>query len=113
MTGRVINAQTGQEIHEEPDPAAWQVPGGILGFGAVTRAAAGVMTGSATFAVRGGRSVDLQRSGDTATVRVGTDTGTIAPSTPTHIWSGPIVIEGYPMAVSVDIKSGKVTFCDT
>lgn len=119
MKGRVISAETGQEIHDEPDPAAWAVQDGILGRGQLERTGDGVMTGAVTFPVRGVMPVVMTRTTRDAhgqwgaRLRIGRDECDVllfpasiagmfdATKDKPPLWHGYIAVEGYTMRAEI------------
>lgn len=127
--GRVINAQTGQEIHEEPDPPAWQVQGGILGSGKLERTEKGRMAGTVTFPVRGTMEAVMTIGAKDnhgqwgAALRIGRDECQVllfpkdiagmfnATEDKPERWHGYISVEGYTMRAEM-LMNGELTLFD-
>lgn len=107
----VILAETCAEIIEEPDPETWVIRDGNLGTGKLTADAPGVMSGDADFIARGRMSVRVARNGTGAELLVGWAIGRLEKQD--EQWCGAIDIEGYPMRVEFDSKSGAIRFLDT
>lgn len=129
MKGRVINAETGVETHEEPHPEAWRIPDNILGTGQLQRTKPGVMTGAVTFLVRGERPASMTIGGKvndqwSATLRIGRDECQMllfppdvkgmfdAKADKPSSWHGYIRIEGYAMRVDIS-TDGAVVLLDS